>query len=168
MNQEHYDAITKAADLFASMVKAVLATEQGIHAESIVVSASRMAGVMLFRSFGISEDLTPGTAVISEQANVAGPQLFNVVLSTLKLLGHSVTDESMRSQTDITKQSHYSLLETQRRLDPFIATYCRVASMSFGDVARALSIAVAAKSASTIATASSSSVNSSASCLSVR
>ena len=143
MNSERCDAITKAAEVFAPMGRAVFATQQGIHVETIVVSVSQMAGAMLYRNFGFANDVKPGTAVISEQANIAGPQLVNVMLGALKLLGHNVTDASMRGQVVSTKLSQYSLLETQARLDPFVATYCRVAPMTFADAAQALSIATA-------------------------
>jgi hypothetical protein len=50
-----------------------------------ISSVARLAGSFLFRSFDLKiADLKPGTVMLSEEANIKGPQLVNITHSVLQ------------------------------------------------------------------------------------
>jgi len=47
------------------------------HAGTVLAIASRIAGTNLYRAMNYSQDVQPGTVVLSEEVNQAWPQLMN-------------------------------------------------------------------------------------------
>jgi hypothetical protein len=77
-----------AANQFADATIAALKNAKGVHAETAVAAAARMAGTLLLRSFDLPLDgIEAGEVVLSEQANEEGPQLVNILGSVLTHLG---------------------------------------------------------------------------------
>lgn len=132
--------LVAAADYFNASFRTLLSTERGIHAETIIASAARMAGTMLFRSFAFPvNDFEPGTIVLSDEANTQGPKLVNLLLSTLTQLGSTFEDAANREAMD-TKDSRFTLQKTQELLDPIILSYCSEKRINFEDAALSLAM----------------------------
>jgi hypothetical protein len=110
---------SEAARALADATLEALADDRGVHAETAVAGAARMAGVFLLRSFGLPlPDLEPGQVLLSDLANEAGPGL--LALLTGALAGAGVALDSARMAEDPGPE-HAPLLdhrETQRRLAP--------------------------------------------------
>ena len=71
VNHQKPDRIIAAADYFNADFRRLLATERGIHLETLIASSARMAGTMLFRSFAFpGGKFEPGTTVLSEEAPI--------------------------------------------------------------------------------------------------
>lgn len=61
-----------------------------------ISSTARLAGSFLFRSFDFKiEDAKPGTAMLSEDANVKGPQLVNITFAVLQNYGIQIDNSKM-------------------------------------------------------------------------
>jgi len=82
------DEIAAARELSA-LVFQKLTDEQGVHAETAISAAARMAGTFLLRSCGLPlATLTPGAPVLSDAVNEQGPllvELFELVLRELQV-----------------------------------------------------------------------------------
>jgi hypothetical protein len=64
-----------------------LNSQTGIHVGTFVSAAARLAGTCLFRSFELKlPDAKPGMAVLSEEANVEGPKLMDVMFRALQVM----------------------------------------------------------------------------------
>jgi hypothetical protein len=137
--------ILEAAQLMRDALRKLVASPQGVHAETLVAAAARMAGTMLFRSFGLdSGDLRPGSVVLSEQANRRGPLLMETMFATLRRLGHTdLEQDDLKGARETTALSRLSLAETQRRLEPWYRKTQEVCGLSLAEAAGAGAIATA-------------------------
>ncbi len=141
MENETNKALISAADFFANTAKKLLTTERGLHAETLIMSVARMSGSFLYRSFGFDPALKPGTAVLSDQANLHGPKLMNVMLVTLQQLGHKIGEESLNRDYVSAQFSQLTFQESHERLATFFLKYCEVAPISHHDAALGAAIA---------------------------
>jgi len=108
-----------AANEFVDATLDALRTEQGVHAETAVAGAARMAGTFLFRSFGLKlKGVAPGSVVLSEEANEKGPQLLPVLLAVLTHLGVELDRERLKIEPGPQHGPLLPFLETQRRIEP--------------------------------------------------
>jgi hypothetical protein len=133
-----------AAQAFGNAVIAALRTERGVHAETAVAAAARMAGTFLFRSFGFdASTLRPGQAVLSEAANAAGPGLIRVLSGALAEIGIELDEQKLGAgQLDANKPS-LDFLATQTRLEPPFAAIRAQHGLSLTEAADAAAIATA-------------------------
>jgi extradiol dioxygenase family protein len=119
---EHWTPTPKdseAAEEFVKIILDTLRSNRGVHAETAVASAARMAGTFLLWSFNLPMDgVRPGSAVFSDLANEQGPELVSVFFETLQALKISVRQSSAQSATPEEHVPHRSLLETQATLGP--------------------------------------------------
>lgn len=84
ISQAQSDAAGQIVDLIATRLGQ---KERAVHPETAIASAARLAGSLLFSSFGIElKDCAPGTVVLSEQANEKGPQLISILGGMLQLM----------------------------------------------------------------------------------
>ncbi len=145
MTQQNSQKILEAAELLREALRKLVASPQGVHAETLVASAARMAGTMLFRSFGpTGAEPAPGSVVMSDQANQRGPLLMQTMFATLRRLGHSDLDEAnLKGARETTALSRLSLAETQQRLEPWYRKTKQVCGLSFAETAGAAAIATA-------------------------
>ncbi len=147
MDDAHLSSALNAAKIFAASAKKVLSTDDGVHIETLISSISRVAGSMMYRSFAldasISPDIKPGTHVLSEQANIYGPHMMNILLITLQKLGTPLHEGDMHPDYATAKFSQLSFQEASERLVPFFQTYCEAASMSHLEAAMAAAMAAA-------------------------
>lgn len=78
-------AQNKATSEFVDLIaESVGGPSRTIHPETAIATSARMAGSLLFRSFGFAiNDAEPGSVVLSDGANEKGPMLMNIVLAFL-------------------------------------------------------------------------------------
>lgn len=70
---------------FRSLILAKLTDERGVHAETAVSAAARMAGTFLLRSLDLPiTKLEPGAPVLSDAANERGPELVEILALALR------------------------------------------------------------------------------------
>ncbi len=142
MDDLQHKRLLEGADFFKSLLRKVATTEQGIHVETVIASAARMAGTMLFRSFAPpGSNFEPGTTVLSDQANVSGPKLMNLMFITLRSLGDPAGEDLVDRDAVSTKASQLTLRQAQELLDPLFLAYCKAVPLSFEEAAFALAIA---------------------------
>jgi hypothetical protein len=130
------DEMVRAAEDIYNFLFNKLNTDTGIHIGTFVASAARLAGTSLFRSFNL--DLSndkPGTCVLSENANIEGPKLINILLGALNVMGikvnqnksHKTPKEQLPkltiNQIQSTFQSEYNKIMTKYKLDYFKAAF---------------------------------------------
>lgn len=141
MDNDNYKKLVSAAEFFNDTARKLLATERGLHAETLIASVARMAGALMYRSFGFDENIKPGTSVLSEQANLQGPKLMELMFVTLQQLGHKMGEENLNRDYASSKFSQLGFQESYQRLAPFFIKYCEVAPIPFQDAALGAAIA---------------------------
>jgi hypothetical protein len=112
------EAQSKAAGLVVELIADKMGNNRQIHPGTAIASAARLAGSFMFRSFNLQlNEVTPGSAVLSEQANEKGPVLINILAGSLNNLGVKLDKDKMNSTSNA--GSNVSFLETLDRLqDP--------------------------------------------------
>lgn len=141
MSNEQHKALLTAADFFNQSARKLLTIDGRLHTETLILSVARMAGSLMYRSFNLDRAIEPGTAVFSDQANIHGPKLMNVMFVTLQQLGDKVGQENLNSEYASAKFSQLSFKESHDRLAPFFLKYCEVTPMEFQDAALGAAIA---------------------------
>lgn len=141
MDNEKQKTLVSAADFFNKTSRQLLTAEGRLHAETLIVSTARMAGSLMYKSFGFDKSIKPGTSVLSDQANTQGPKLMNMMFITLKGLGHQIGEEHLNKEFLSSKLSQLSFKESHDRLAPFFLKYCEVAPISLSDAAFGAAIA---------------------------
>jgi hypothetical protein len=141
MSNEQQKALLAAADFFNQSARKLLTIEGRLHAETLIASVARMAGSMMYRSFNFDKTIEPGTAVLSDQANIHGPKLMNVMFATLQQLGDKVGQDNLNSEYASAKFSQLTFRESHDRLAPFFLKYCEVTPMALQDAAIGAAIA---------------------------
>jgi hypothetical protein len=100
----------RAADETTELIVQAIATERGVHSETAISAAARLAGTFLFHSFLLPEIKTePGTVVLSDAANDRGPLLVRTLAAGLSSFGFTPSSadlpenllESHKPQIDI-------------------------------------------------------------------
>ncbi len=137
MNSQNLQQIIEVADMLNRLLRKLVITKEGIHAETIVSAAARMAGTMLFRSFGDeAADLPAGSVVISDRANQQGPKLTSTLFAVLRQYGHTELDEqNLNGAQETTALARLTLKQTQSLLEPWYRRAQETAGLSFEDVA---------------------------------
>lgn len=133
--------IVAAAEFFAKVAKSLLTTDGRLHAETLVLSVARMSGSLMYRSFGHDRSIAPGTTVLSDQANLQGPRLMQLMLATLRQLGDDVTEGSLNLAFADANRSPMGFRESLERLAPFFLKYCETAPLGFGLAAAGAAVA---------------------------
>ncbi len=108
----------KAATLIVELIAHKTGKNRQVHPATAIAAGARLAGSFMFRSFNLNlENISPGSAVLSEQANDKGPLLINVLAGTLDSFGISL--DSIKINSTSQAESNLSFLETLERLqDP--------------------------------------------------
>jgi hypothetical protein len=129
-----------AARQFYAVILAKLTNEKGVHAETAIASAARMAGTFLMRSFNLSWDnIEPGTPVLSDSANEQGPKL-------VELLGLSLEQLQVRCDPQKLESAppgyapQIDLLATQALLEPAMNQIRESQQLDYEQAARAATI----------------------------
>ncbi len=134
----------KAAGAFVDMVASGLGNGRAVDSATAIICSARIAGNLLFQSFGFNmKEMTPGTVILSEEANEQGPELINILAASLQ--NHQITlNEAALSQQQI-KPEEFKLnaLET---LGLFQKTAQNIASennLNFKEAAQSAAMATA-------------------------
>lgn len=143
MENDKQKTILAAADFFNAIARKAIVTEHGLHAETLIASVARISGSLMYRSFKFDLTVEPGTSVLSDQANIHGPALMNMMLTTLNSLGSKIQEGNLIREYASAKYSQLSFKESHERLAPFFLKYCEVAPMSYYDAAIAGAVATA-------------------------
>lgn len=139
----------EAANLLKDWIIKATASEKGVHVESVIAAASRMAGTQIFRAVVPvnANEVAVGTPVFTEQANSVGSNFMDLMLVTVQQLGNTINQETLmdiqKSGSVTTSLAHHSLLQTQELIDPFYTALARTQGFSDIDGARAFVIAAA-------------------------
>lgn len=141
MSNDQHKALLLAADFFNQSARKLLAVDGRLHAETLIASVARMAGSMMYRSFNFDKTIEPGTAVLSDQANIHDPKLMHVMFATLHQLGDKVNQDTLNSEYASAKFSQLTFRESHDRLAPFFLRYCEVTPMALQDAALGAAIA---------------------------
>lgn len=141
MSNEQHKALIAAADFFNQSARKLLTIDGRLHAETLIASVARMAGSLMYRSFNFDKAIEPGTAVFSDQANIHGPKLMNVMFSTLQQLGDKVGQDNLNSEYASAKFLQLTFKESHDRLASSFLKYCEVTPMAFQDAALGAAIA---------------------------
>src|SRR5262249_43532492 len=108
-----------AANEYYGLILGRLADERGVHAETAISAAARMAGTFMLRSFGLRlEGMEPGSAVLSEAANDRGPLLLNTLGAGLNALDVLLERDKLRADFPDDNRPHMTVIEVQERLGP--------------------------------------------------
>lgn len=138
------DAEAQAAQQVADAIVETLTTDRGVHAETAVVAAARMAGTFLFRSFGLpTSGIPPGAPVFSDRANERGPLLVEVLEAGLTGLGIEVDRAVTTLEQNEEHQPQLTLLETQQALEPRLTRIATARGLDGETAARACALAAA-------------------------
>jgi len=138
------DAQLKASKVIADAIIESLTTERGVHAETAVAAAARMAGTFMFRSFGLpTANIAPGSPVFSDIANERGPALVEVMKAGLKGLGIEMEDVQVDMQGSAEHQPQLTLLETQQALEPKLTQIAASHGLAGETAARSCALATA-------------------------
>jgi len=136
------DAQLRASREIADAIVTALRTERGVHAETAVAGAARLAGAFLFRSFNLpTSGIAPGSPVLSDVANQRGPLLVEVLQAGLGGLGVSVDSAAMEESPEHEPQMNF--LETQQALEPRLAEIAAAHGLEGEGAARACALATA-------------------------
>lgn len=141
MTDEKHKALIAAADFFNQSARKLLTIDGRLHAETLIASVARMAGSLMYRSFDFDETIEPGAAVLSDQANIHGPKLVNIMFATLQQLGNTVGQDDLDSGYVSSKFSHLTFRASHDRLAPCFLKYCDLAPIALHDAAMGAAIA---------------------------
>ena len=109
----------QAAGELNQVIISKLATERGVHAETAISAAARLAGTCLLRSAKLPlTNFSPGTSILSDAVDESGQKLLGSVGQTLASL--DVPFDPARLDYDLADEHrpHLDLLETQALLEP--------------------------------------------------
>jgi len=121
-----------------------LATEKGVHAETAVSAAARMAGKLLLRSCRLPlENLKPGSPVSFDRLNELGPKVLESVDQTLAFLKIPIETRKLNYDIPEANQPLMKLLEVQSLLDPSFRMVLQKHGLSDEEGAHAAAISTA-------------------------
>lgn len=107
-----------------------------------ISSTARLAGSFLFRSFGLTMDnIAPGTAVLSENANVKGPELVNLTFAVLQSYGIEINNDKMSNSPS--NKAETSFIETMNILQTPAIEIMKKNELTFEEMAQSAAIATA-------------------------
>jgi hypothetical protein len=105
------EAQHNAAGEMVDLIVARLGDGGAVHSVTAIASASRLAGSLLLRSFGLNiKDLQPGVVVLSTEANERGPELVNILGSMLQHFGVPLDEAKLGGdQTEVDEEPELSV-----------------------------------------------------------
>jgi hypothetical protein len=135
--------LAAAHEFYAAIVER-LTGEKGVHAETAIAGAARMAGTFLLRSFNFPvENLQPGDVVLSDAANEEGPLLVNLLGGTLQQLNVTLDEVRLASAQGQGDKPQLGVIETQALLESALSEIKDRHQLTFREAALAGAIAAA-------------------------
>jgi len=133
--------VVSAAKEFYSVIVQRLKNADGVHAETAITAAARMAGTFLLRSFNLPiQALTPGAAVLSDAANEKGPMLIETLGRTLDAMGIAINPNANEVGD---AQPKISVLQTQELLEDALIAVQKKYALNQEEAARGCALATA-------------------------
>lgn len=134
----------KASAALTQAILTNLATSRGVHAETAVSAAARMAGTLLLRSSGLPIDqLEPGSAIFSDLMDERGEQLLGAVGHALASLNVPFDPRRVTFEVPDANNPHLGLMEVQSLLDGHFAEILRKHRLNGEEGAYAAAISTA-------------------------
>ena len=133
----------KAVDEIIEMVVNVIGNgSREINTIEAISSTARLAGSFLFRSFNFKiDDAKPGTAMLSEEANIKGPQLINITHAVLQNFGIQIDNNKMSNGNP--KRAESNFVEVVNKLQNPALKIMNNNKLNFEQMAQSLAIATA-------------------------
>jgi hypothetical protein len=98
ISKEQNEAVNDIVELIASKLGN---EKRELNVVAAISTCARLAGSFLFRSFDFEiKDAKPGTVMLSENANIKGPELVNITYAVLQNFGISIDDQKMDSSSE--------------------------------------------------------------------
>ena len=95
-------------DIVEMVVKVIGNGSREIDTTEAISSTARLAGSFLFRSFGFKiNEAKPGTVMLSEEANIKGPQLVNITHAVLQNFGIQIDNNKMSNGNQKHAESNF-------------------------------------------------------------
>jgi len=95
-------------DIVEMVVNVIGNGSREINTTEAISSTARLAGSFLFRSFGFKiNDAKPGTVMLSEEANIKGPQLVNITHFVLHNFGIQIDNNKMSNRNQENAESNF-------------------------------------------------------------
>ena len=133
-----------ASGEFNQVVIAKLATERGVHAETAISVASRMAGTFLLRSTGLPiSALQPGMPVFSDLIDEQGQRVLATVDQALAALGVALDTRKVDYDLPDEHEPQMKLRETQAQFDPLFRAIVSKYELTDGEAAHAAGLSTA-------------------------
>lgn len=107
-----------------------------------ISGTARLAGSFLFRSFDFKiEDAKPGTVMLSEEANIKGPQLVNITHAVLQNFGIQIDSSKMTNGNQNHAESNF--LDVIGKVQGPASDIMKKRALSFEQMAQSAAIATA-------------------------
>src|SRR5215831_1424201 len=107
----------KASAEFTQAVISRLATEQGVHAETAISAASRMAGTYVLRSCGLPlSDFAPGAPIFADAIDEEGQHVLRTVDDALAAMNVVLHPEKLDYDVPAANNPRMELAEVQSLL----------------------------------------------------
>jgi hypothetical protein len=124
-------------------ILARLADERGVHAETAVSAAARMAGSFLLRSFDLPiATLEPGAPLLSDMVNDEGPALVEILVLALDEMKIPI-DRARASAANQGGVALLTVLQVQERLEVGCTAIAKTHGLDYRGAARAAAFAAA-------------------------
>ncbi|MBA4032899.1 MAG: hypothetical protein C0478_18690 [Planctomyces sp.] len=134
----------QAADVMTDAVLSAIKQNGGIHAETAIAAAARLAGTFLFRSFHLSDiHARPGDVVLSEMANDAGPALIQTLGVGLDAMNVNLDESWSMSETPDENQPQLDIISMQTILEPELREVARDFGLNDDQAAHACTLTAA-------------------------
>jgi hypothetical protein len=140
IDKRHFDAAGEMVEVLAEK----LGKNRAVHSETVIAAGARMAGTMLFRSFGFdTATMSPGSAILSGEANVQGPELMTILASMLHRYGLPIEREKLEKVSGRGEAPKFTVTEMQELLDQDLTRIREKHGLGLVDGARACALAAA-------------------------
>lgn len=144
MTTASFKHLCAASAHFHALARAKLAADDGrTHAPTLILGAARVAGMLMFRSFRVDTGRRqPGMRIASDEALIFGARMRDVLLATLRQLGHAVDAHDLDNRHVSQALSRLSFIEIHERLTPACLSYHERSALGARDAAMAAVMAI--------------------------
>jgi len=141
IEKKHFDAAGSVSEVIANRLGG---GSRAVHSETAISVAARMAGTMLFRSFGLDTSKMPvGATVLSEQANEKGPILLNIVIMMMRQYDLQPDKDKLADVKNRGRTPQLNVTQTQELFDTDLQLIREQHNPTLEDAACACALATA-------------------------
>lgn len=129
-------------DIVEMVVDVIGNGSRELNTTEAISSTARLAGSFLFRSFDFKiADAKPGTVMLSEEANVKGPQLVNITHAVLQNFGIQIDNNKMSNRSQ--KHAESNFVDVIGKVQTPALAIMKKRELSFEQMAQSAAIATA-------------------------